>query len=64
VDFVDFAMTADLWLQNSIYRGNQTQSFYSPEGTLEPGTYYWRIDEVVDPQIWTGSVWQFTVPAP
>ncbi|RKY04060.1 MAG: hypothetical protein DRP56_10575, partial [Planctomycetota bacterium] len=64
VDFVDFATTAGQWQQNSIYRGNQTQNYYSPDGTLEPGTYYWRIDEVVDPQIWMGSVWQFTVPAP
>jgi len=31
-------------------------------GTLELSrTYYWRVDEVNEPDIWTGDVWSFTV---
>jgi hypothetical protein len=30
--------------------------------TLDPGvTYYWRIDEINDPCVWKGDVWQFTI---
>ncbi|MHC4336235.1 MAG: LamG domain-containing protein, partial [Planctomycetota bacterium] len=30
--------------------------------TLDPGvTYYWRIDEVTDPCVWKGQVWQLTI---
>ena len=64
VDFVDFAMTADLWLQSGIYQGNQTGTTYDPDGTLAPGTYFWRIDEVRAPDVCKGNTWQFAVPAP
>lgn len=31
-------------------------------GTLQPGTtYYWRVDEINLPDIWTGEVWSFTI---
>jgi hypothetical protein len=39
----------------------------SPAGILDfDTTYYWRIDEVNDPNIWKGEVWSFTtyVPVP
>jgi hypothetical protein len=33
---------------------------YSP-GPLEPNTtHYWRVDEVNEPNIWKGAIWQFT----
>jgi unsaturated chondroitin disaccharide hydrolase len=36
-------------------------TIYEP-GTLSRGTtYYWRIDEVNEPDIWKGAVWRFTV---
>lgn len=43
------------------YIGNQTATTYNP-GTLALNTtYYWRIDEVEDPNhINTGNVWSFT----
>ncbi|RKY08780.1 MAG: hypothetical protein DRP56_03595 [Planctomycetota bacterium] len=64
VDMVDFATTASQWLQGGIYQGSQTGTTYDPDGTLTPGTYYWRIDEVNSLGLWKGSAWQFTVPAP
>ena len=49
-----------------IYRGRQTSTSYTPtEAPLEWNmTYYWRIDEVNDPDPqspWQGNVWSFTV---
>jgi len=64
VNFEDFAKMAEYWLQCGVYYGNQTETTYDPDGTLEPGTYYWRIDEVNDPNVWKGDIWQFTVPVP
>jgi hypothetical protein len=46
-----------------IYKGRQDSNEYPESGTLalDPGTtYYWRIDEVNDTEVWTGGVWQFT----
>jgi uncharacterized protein (DUF427 family) len=44
-----------------IYRARQSETTYEP-GTLALGTtYYWRIDEVNDVNIWRGDVWRFTV---
>lgn len=45
------------------YQGRQSQTTYFP-GTLAPGTYYWRIDEVnaaAPARPWRGCVWHFTV---
>jgi hypothetical protein len=48
-----------------VYRGRQSQTTYDP-GTLAPGTYYWRIDEVnaANPASpWMGCVWSFAIEA-
>ena len=45
------------------YSENQDASSYPASGTIEldpSQTYYWRIDEVNDPNIWEGDVWSFT----
>jgi len=43
-------------------RGNYTEPNYSPTISLELSkTYYWRIDEVNDTNMWRGNVWSFTV---
>jgi hypothetical protein len=47
-----------------IYRGRQDACEYDPPTDLALNTtYYWRIDEVntVDPNLWKGKIWQFTV---
>jgi len=42
------------------FQGNQTATTFDP-GTLAFGTiYYWRIDEVNDTNVVTGTVWDFT----
>jgi hypothetical protein len=44
-----------------VYKGTQSGKEYTPPA-LELGmTYYWRIDEVNDPNFWPGGVWSFTV---
>jgi len=58
-DAVDIADTAS----TGIYCGRQgyDANSYVPAGGLEYGTtYYWRIDEVNDPEIRKGEVWNFT----
>ncbi|MCH7701199.1 MAG: hypothetical protein IID37_05890 [Planctomycetes bacterium] len=48
-----------------VYQGNQEETSFIP-GLLSKGwTYYWRIDEVNENGIRTGSVWWFaTAPSP
>ncbi len=44
---------------------NQITATYDPPGTLDSyTTYYWRIDEVNDANIWKGDVWNFTTYVP
>ncbi|MHC4499009.1 MAG: LamG domain-containing protein, partial [Planctomycetota bacterium] len=48
----------------SVYKGAQSlaSTSYDPPGLLDLGrTYYWRIDESNDPNLWKGNVWWFTV---
>ena len=55
------------------FRGNQATEYYVagfpgfayPDGLVPGTTYYWRIDEVNDPDPnspWEGDVWSFSVP--
>jgi hypothetical protein len=47
---------------SGVYMGPQEACEYAPVLPLELGqTYYWRIDEVNDVNIWQGDVWSFTV---
>jgi hypothetical protein len=42
-------------------RGRQDVNRYTPTSLLEfATTYYWRVDEVNEPNIWKGTVWTFT----
>ena len=46
-----------------IYKGRRSETTYEP-GTMEMGTtYYWRIDEVNEPNLWPGDVWSFKTMA-
>jgi len=43
------------------FRCNQTGTMYQHLASFEPAiTYYWRIDEVNDGNVWPGDVWHFT----
>ncbi|MHC4212374.1 MAG: hypothetical protein ACYSWP_03265 [Planctomycetota bacterium] len=45
-----------------MYVGRQDACEYDPPIFLQLGqSYYWRIDEVKDANIWPGEVWSFTV---
>ena len=54
------------------YMGRQTATSYDPNTVLGNGVYYWRIDEVDDPNIpvgdpanvWEGDVWSFEIGDP
>jgi hypothetical protein len=41
------------------YKGNYDINSYDPGGLEEDTFYYWRIDEVNDPNLWKGDVWNF-----
>lgn len=63
-DFNDVNEADNSWpVGDSVYKGNQTVDdcdYYA--GELEGGqAYYWRIDEVNEPNIVKGDVWSFTV---
>lgn len=40
---------------------NLDPNSFDPGGLQAGTTYYWRVDEVNLPAIWTGAVWRFTV---
>jgi len=46
-----------------IYKGQQSRdaNSYEPAGLELGKKYYWRIDEVNDPCVYKGTLWQFTV---
>lgn len=57
----NFQEVADADTTSPVYKGRQSVTTYDP-GTLDYGqTYYWRIDELNDPDIWPGNVWTFSV---
>jgi len=41
------------------YKGNHPSASYAATFELDR-TYYWRVDEINDTDIWTGDVWSFT----
>ena len=57
-DYVNNADTSDT---TGVYRGRQDTNIFDPGGLELGTTYYWRIDEVNEPNIWKGQVWHFTV---
>jgi hypothetical protein len=59
---VNDANTANTALYPGIFKGNQPLADvnYDP-GILDlTQTYYWRIDEVNEPNLWKGDIWSFT----
>jgi hypothetical protein len=54
-------LDANSTIHPNVDYNNVTDTNYGP-APLELGqTYYWRVDEVNDPCVWTGVVWWFTV---
>ncbi|MHC4158358.1 MAG: LamG domain-containing protein, partial [Planctomycetota bacterium] len=45
---------------STVYIGRQDANSWDPCGLALKTTYYWRIDEVNDPNLWKGDVWRFT----
>jgi hypothetical protein len=62
VNLFDFAIVANDWKMYApaVYKGNQYSDSYDPCG-LEAATYYWRIDEVNDADVWKGCLWRFSI---
>lgn len=46
------------------YKGNFDVNAFDPCGLELMTTYYWRIDEVNEPNIWKGDVWSFETDRP
>jgi hypothetical protein len=63
VNFIDFAIMANEWNGSGriVYKGQQTTNTYDPCGLEFGTTYFWRVDEFNEPNIWPGEVWDFTV---
>jgi hypothetical protein len=58
----DAVRDANTTVELGVYAGRQDACEYEPVVNLELGqTYYWRIDEVDEPNIYEGPVWRFTV---
>ena len=75
----DFAVSHDVYFgqnyddvfnadndSSAIFKGNQTETFFTPGSLLSSTTYYWRIDEVnsgLPGSPLNGEVWSFTTSA-
>lgn len=62
VDLDDWRLFAGAWGQQSnIFRGAFGQTVYDPGLLTDNETYYWRVDEEVNGEVYPGKVWTFTV---
>jgi hypothetical protein len=61
-DFSEVNEADNSWPLGEVYKGTVTNPFFTIEANqIELGTtYYWRIDEVNDANLWKGIVWSFT----
>jgi len=46
----------------SVSKGRLSNEFYYVAGLALGTTYYWRVDEVNEPDTWRGDVWSFDLP--
>jgi hypothetical protein len=44
----------------NVHYNNVDLNHYNPGPLLSSATYYWRVDEVNELDLWTGAIWQFT----
>jgi arabinan endo-1,5-alpha-L-arabinosidase len=58
---VNNAVSADPIGPGEVYKARQPDISYTLTGLDRGRTYYWRIDEVDDVNIWRGDIWSFTV---
>ncbi|MCK4887391.1 MAG: hypothetical protein KAS96_08390, partial [Planctomycetes bacterium] len=58
-----FADVNDATTSSDEFMGNQIANTYDT-GSLTEGTYFWRVDEVNDIDVWKGEVWSFEIIAP
>ena len=53
-------LTPELLEQKEAFEAN-VANIYDPAEPFATGTWYWRVDAVVDGDVVRGPVWQFTV---
>ncbi len=58
-DFIDVNDANSTYYPNVDYN-NVDVNHYTPDPLLPSATYYWRVDEVNEPNLWTGAIWLFT----
>ena len=64
VDILDLAEFSGDWNKSGPveFQGNYTCTVFDPpRAVLDPGTYYWRVDEINGWDSFKGNVWSFTV---
>jgi hypothetical protein len=61
VNLIDFAIMAEEWKGSIVYKGRQTANWYDPCNLKFGTTYFWRVDEYNEPNVWPGEAWSFTV---
>jgi hypothetical protein len=57
----DFDDVNNATVMSPEYKGQQEPNTYNPGELASNTAYYWRIDEVNDPNIWKGDVWSFEI---
>jgi hypothetical protein len=61
IDLADFSIVAGQWGGTTTsYKGRQDANSYTSSGHQSGTTYYWRVDEVNDSNVWAGDIWSFT----
>ena len=59
----DFNDVNDANTSSTTCKGVQSNTVYNPGGLTYGTTYYWRVDEVNDVNIWKGNIWTFSTKA-
>jgi hypothetical protein len=58
---IDYEDVNDANTSSPEYKGNFDVNEYDPCGLGFHTTYYWRVDEVNDANVWKGNVWNFKI---
>jgi hypothetical protein len=61
---IDYNDVNDADTSSDVYMGNYDINSFIPPAFEMSTNYYWRIDEINEPNIWKGNVWSFETGGP